>query len=73
MDESFWEQFAESKILYGEPLVGASEDALQGLITFAGTDLPASYLQMLRRFNGRGDELYCVERALETNRLYDHV
>ena len=73
MDERVWKRFAETKRLYGEPLVGASDDAIRKLVDYAGTPLPGSYLRMLRLFDGRGDELQSAEGVLRTNRLYDHV
>lgn len=73
MDEQIWKLFAKTKRQYGEPLVGASDGDIQKLLDYAGSPLPESYLQMLRLFNGRGDELQSVERVLQTNKLYDHV
>lgn len=56
-----------------KPLIGASQNAIDDLLRSAGTDVPETYLQMLRLFNGRGDELLSAERAVEINLLYDHV
>jgi hypothetical protein len=73
MNEQVWDLFAETKRLYGEPLVGASDDDIQQLLNYAGSTLPHSYVKMLRLFNGRGDELQSVQRVLQTNKLYDYV
>jgi hypothetical protein len=73
MDEQVWELFAETKRLYGEPLVGASDENIQKLLNHTGCALPKSYLRMLRLFNGRGDKLQSAKGVLQTNGLYDHV